>query len=127
MTALTHVAPTVAKLVRLLGSDQDHETLAAARALKRVLNSVELDFHDLANVVEFAARHETLRLETTTNNPHRASAQAQMIKSCREYSSLLTNKERTFICSMATWRGELSPRQFAWLYAIYERVEGERI
>ena len=31
-----------------------------------------------------------------------------------------------FICSMAKWRGELSPRQFAWLCAIYERVEGER-
>ena len=37
-----------AKLVRLLGSDNDGEVLAVIAALKRVLASVGLDLHDLA-------------------------------------------------------------------------------
>jgi hypothetical protein len=40
------------KLLRLLSSDNDGEVLAAARAISRLLNSVEADFHDLAAVYE---------------------------------------------------------------------------
>jgi hypothetical protein len=58
MTALTNISPTVGKLVRLLGSDKDHEALGAARALKRVLTSVKLDLHDLAGLIERGTRHE---------------------------------------------------------------------
>jgi len=134
MTTLAPIAPTVAKLVRLLGSDQDHETLGAARALKRVLNSAKLDLNDLADVVESSARREAPRVETTTDNPfsrmHRASARndvvREMLQCCRERLNLLTSKERTFVCSIAAWRAELTPRQLAWLSSIYERLEGER-
>jgi hypothetical protein len=125
-TTFADIAPTVGKLLRLLGSDQDHEALGAARALKRVLTSVKLDLHDLANVVEFAARHEAPRIEMTAHNPvYRASARSdvvrEMLRCCREHSELLSAKEFAFVCSIAKWRGQLSPGQLAWLIALHER------
>ena len=46
------VLPRVGSLLRLLGSDQDHEALGAVRALRRTLGGVGLDLHDLASVIE---------------------------------------------------------------------------
>jgi hypothetical protein len=40
-----------AKLIRLLGSDKDGEILAGVGALKRVLKSEGLSFHELADIV----------------------------------------------------------------------------
>ncbi len=47
-----------AKLVRLLGSDNDGEVLAVIAALKRVLASVGLDLHDLAKRIVDPRDHE---------------------------------------------------------------------
>lgn len=44
--------PQTGRLVRMLASDQDGETLAAARALKRQLASAGLTFHDVADRLE---------------------------------------------------------------------------
>jgi hypothetical protein len=123
MTALAHIAPTLGKLVRLLGSDQDHETLGAARALKRVLSSAKLDLHDLASLIEITADSPV--------STHRPSARSHavyvMVRSCHERSDLLSAKELAFVRSIAKWHvGELSPRQFWWLHSLYERVERER-
>src|SRR5262249_10305426 len=88
MTTFAQTAPTVGKLVRLLGSDKDHEALGAARALKRVLTSVKLDLHDLANVVEFAAHREIPQVEATTDNPFsrmRRSDVRAMLRVCHDY------------------------------------------
>jgi hypothetical protein len=41
----------VAKLVRLLGSDQDGEIVAAVAALRRTLGVAGIDLHDLADVI----------------------------------------------------------------------------
>jgi hypothetical protein len=40
------------KVLRLLGSDKDGDVLAAARAIARLLDSGEADFHDLAAIYE---------------------------------------------------------------------------
>jgi predicted nuclease of predicted toxin-antitoxin system len=40
------------KLLKLLSSDNDGEVLAAARAIGRLLDSGEADFHDLAALYE---------------------------------------------------------------------------
>jgi len=53
---LTTVAPQVAKLVRLLGSDNDGEVVACVAALRRVLHGAGLDLHDLARAVEVPIR-----------------------------------------------------------------------
>ena len=47
--------PRVASLLRLLGSDHDHEALGAMRALRRTLGGVGLDLHSLAEAVEHPA------------------------------------------------------------------------
>jgi len=46
------ILPRVASLLRLLGSDQDHEALGAVRALRRTLAGVGADLHALADAVE---------------------------------------------------------------------------
>ena len=55
---LAPVAPMVAKLVRLLGSDRDGEVIASVRALRRVLAGAGLTLHDLAGAIELPARHQ---------------------------------------------------------------------
>lgn|SRR5262245_61274734 len=133
MTTFVDIAPRIAKLLRLLASDKPGEVVASVHALRRLLRSAELDLHDLANVVEFSARREIPRFETTADNPfshmRRASAQndviREMIRRCHEHSELLSRKETMFLHSIAKWRGPLSSGQVAWLYALYERTGGE--
>jgi hypothetical protein len=116
--------PTVVKLVRLLGSDKDHEALGAARALKRVLAAAGLDLHDLANIIEFAARGEAPQVISATADDGDAR---EMIRRCCERSELLTLKELAFVHSMATkWRGQPTKRQSGWLASIYDKVANEQ-
>jgi hypothetical protein len=123
MTTFTDIAPTIAKLLRLLASDKPGEVAASAHALRRVLGSAKLDLHDLANVVEFSARREISRVEATADDPDDLR---EMIRCRRECSGLLTSKELAFVRSMARWRGEPTERQLAWLGALYERcMKGE--
>jgi hypothetical protein len=113
--ALAVVAPRIGQLIRLLGSDQDGEVVAAARALGRTLASVNEDFHTLADAIERsgpAAHHEC--------DDHRA-----MAKWIRDSGARLSPKEWSFVADMATRFGSLSERQEAWLRAIYERVSAQ--
>jgi len=48
-------AQRLAKLVRLLASDQDGEVISTVRAIGRTLAAASLDFHALAAVIEEAA------------------------------------------------------------------------
>ena len=123
MTTFTDIAPTIAKLLRLLASDKPGEVAASAQALRRVLGSANLDLHDLANVVEFAARREAPQVASATADDDDAR---EMIRCCRECSELLSAKELAFVRSMAKWRGEPTKRQMAWLSSLYERcMKGE--
>jgi hypothetical protein len=122
MNTFAHIAPTVAKLLRLLASDKPGEVAASAQALRRVLGSANLDLHDLANVVEFAARREAPQVASATSDDDDAR---EMIKCCRECSDLLSAKELAFVRSMAKWHGQPTERQMAWLSSLYERCKGE--
>jgi len=123
MTTFADIAPTIAKLLRLLASDKPGEVAASAQALRRVLGSANLDLHDLANVVEFAARREAAQVASATADDDDAR---EMIRCCRECSELLSAKELAFVRSMAKWRGEPTKRQMAWLSSLYERcMKGE--
>jgi hypothetical protein len=123
MNTFADIAPRIAKLLRLLASDKPGELVASVQALRRVLGSANLDLHDLANVVEFAARREAPQVALTTADDDDAR---EMIRCCRECSDLLTNKELAFVRSMAKWRGEPTKRQMAWLSSLYERcMKGE--
>jgi hypothetical protein len=61
MNALAPIAPRLAKLVALLSSDKDGEVLGAVEAMKRLLGTVDADFHDLARVVEGDDHRDTAR------------------------------------------------------------------
>jgi len=123
MSTFADIAPTIAKLLRLLASDKPGEVAASAQALRRVLGSANLDLHDLANVVEFAARREAPQVASATADDDDAR---EMIRCCRECSELLSAKELAFVRSMAKWRGEPTERQTAGLSSLYERcMKGE--
>jgi hypothetical protein len=112
--ALAVVAPRIGQLIRLLGSDQDGEVVAAARALGRTLASVNEDFHSLATIVERSAP------AARQCDDHRAMARWILNSGAR-----LTPKEWAFVADMANRFGSLSERQEAWLLAIFERVSSE--
>jgi hypothetical protein len=123
MNTFADIAPRIAKLLRLLASDKPGEVAVSAQALRRVLGSANLDLHDLANVVEFAARREAPQVASATADDDDAR---EMIRCCRECSELLSAKELAFVRSMAKWRGEPTKRQMAWLSSLYERcMKGE--
>jgi hypothetical protein len=61
----------LAKLIRLLGSPQEGEVVAAARAIQRTLASESLDLHDLVDALFPAAQPA----RSTTRSAHSAAAQ----------------------------------------------------
>jgi len=123
--ALAVVAPRIGQLIRLLGSDQDGEVVAAARALGRTLASVGEDFHSLADTIERSAHISAV---DSCNEPaatrecgdHRAMARWILNRGAR-----LSTKEWSFVADMAIRFGSLSERQEAWLLAIYERAAAQ--
>jgi hypothetical protein len=114
--ALAVVAPRIGQLIRLLGSDQDGEVVAAARALGRTLASVGEDFHTLADTIERSTAPAVHR----GCDDHRAMARWLLNSGAR-----LSPKEFAFVADMANRFGSLSTRQEAWLLAIYERVSAQ--
>jgi hypothetical protein len=114
-SALATIAPRLGQLVRLLGSDQPGEVVAAAAALKRTLASVDQDFHTLARVIETSA------LSTNRGSEdHRAMAH-WLIKTGVQF----TPRERDFLHSMANWRSPPSAAQIDWLQALFQRASAE--
>jgi hypothetical protein len=114
MTSLAVVAPRIGQLIRLLGSNQDGEVVAAARALGRTLAGAGEDFHSLADAIENSSI-ETRHLQRREH--WRASAR-WVINS----GASLTQKELAFVHRMASWPYEPSERQSQWLEAIVERA-----
>jgi hypothetical protein len=107
------IAPTLAKLIRMLSSDRDGEVIASIHAMRRVLASVGLSLHDLADAIEL---------------PNRASQYDdyaddwRVMASCARHSHLLSEREISFVTTMTRWRGNPSRKQAEWLEAIYDRI-----
>ena len=55
MSTLAPVLPKLCPLICMLGSSNDGETLNAARAIGRVLQSAGSDFHDLARCLLYTS------------------------------------------------------------------------
>jgi hypothetical protein len=114
MTAsLAPVVPIVAKLIRLMGSDKDGEILAAVHALRRVLAGAGLTLHDLAGAV-------ALEPDQISDDGEAWRAMARALLAAPR--STLSERERSFVTTMAHWRGKPSRKQGEWLEAIYARV-----
>jgi DNA-binding transcriptional ArsR family regulator len=115
--AVIPIAATVAKLIRLLGSDRDGEVVASAHALRRVLAGAGLTLHDLAQAIERPPMPSIVPYSDHADNDWR-----EMVERCRARWHLLSDRERGLIVSLARWRGEPTNKQLAWLETIHERV-----
>jgi hypothetical protein len=109
VTTLADIAPTIAKLLPLLASDKPGEAVAVVQALQRVLNSANLDLHDLANTIEFVARREAPQIASTAAGDEDIR---EIIRRCYERADLLSAKELGFVHSMAKWRRK--PTEVKW-------------
>jgi hypothetical protein len=117
VTSLAVVAPRLGQLVRLLGSHQDGEVVAAARAIGRTLKSAGADFHTLAATVEGSEPEVSNRGEYW-----RDMARWLIDESGVKFSE----KEQAFLHDMTTWPDEPSDRQAAWLRRIFESAARQR-
>jgi len=112
MTALA-VAPKLAKLILLLGSDQDGEVLAAARAIGRTLGAVKADWHDL------------VRALTVEEEPD-AQADLPFILRCLHGHPALTEWESKFIGSIVQQQARgraISDKQRSCILKTWERLQ----
>jgi hypothetical protein len=116
VTIPASIAPTLAKLIRLLSSNQSGEVAAAAHAIDRTLKSNGADWHDLAAMLVAVPPPPSSPKKSPQEDWH------PMREFCLQRSTRLRERELKFIASLANWRGDLTEKQFAWLSAIHERV-----
>jgi protein-disulfide isomerase-like protein with CxxC motif len=112
--ALLGIAPTLAKLIRMLSSDRDGEVVASVHAMRRVLANAGLSLHDFADAIELPA---AAQYDDDADDNWRV-----MAKACARCPHLLSERERSFVTTMARWRGKPSHKQTEWLEAIYDRI-----
>jgi hypothetical protein len=111
-------AEKLAKLVRLLASDQPGEVVATARAIGRALRAAGSDWHDFAGrLLKPTTSRRDQPQDDRTGNWH------AMREHCRVNTSLLRPRESVFIANLDNWRGELTAKQLAWLQSIYARCK----
>ena len=119
MSAFRPIAPKLAKLLLLLGSENDGEALGAARGLGRTLAGVGCDLHDLAETLIQSepppARNDISLRETVT-----------WILDHDDGS--LNDRERAFVEDMDSLVGRyrLSDRQEAWLRSLHLKLRRRR-
>ena len=146
--ALAPIADKLGKFIRLLSSDRDGEVIAAAHAMRRVLQGAGLDVHALADQVEkppgnfneaearklYDAGYEQGFQAATTAHRHggfrdiRSPLPSWHETACWcQHSERLRPREREFVDQMIAqtlWR-EPTERQGRWLKSIYHRLGGK--
>jgi hypothetical protein len=133
------------KLLKLLTSDKDGEVVAAARAIKRTLNSAGTDIHELAERVKGGgglSKAEMQKIYDAGVRDGKDAAAAdgkfadvegpsylEMAEFCVEHDNgRLTAKERDFVDDMTRWciRREPTEKQARWLHLIWVRLGKRR-
>jgi hypothetical protein len=126
VTLANSTAARIGQLVRLLGSDETGEVVAAASAIKRTSRAVQLDIHAFAAITEKAL---------TISPPQESDTDvdlALVIKFCLDRADKLTDREWPFINDMNRLerrlgnRYVLTARQKAWFIGIFKRLRGVR-
>src|SRR3954454_15003017 len=116
MSALSPIAPKIAKLIPRLATNHDGEVVATVRAIERTLKSSGLDFHDLAGALEREPETRVGYRDWAPNSysfrppPHWCpKAERQREKEslrdvsqwcCAQDSELLTSRGRSFVKDM---------------------------
>ena len=107
------IADRVAKLLPMLGSNRDGETLSAVRAIGRTLSSAGREWHDLAR---------SLAAETPVRRAEPTGDWRTLARFCLERSTSLPLREQDFLVSLCRWRGCPTERQLDWLRSIYAKL-----
>ena len=133
---MTRFPPIVSRLIPSLGRENDHEVVAAARALDAALKNDGSDLHALARAIESIGRPAdncmTSSTPTSSTGGGRWSPPASgtpsfgdMARACRDLDrGRLELRERQFVVDMVR-RGfsyRPSPRQSAWLSDIFNKL-----
>jgi hypothetical protein len=120
ITLMSSTAGRIGQLVRMLGSDQSGEVIAAASAIKRTLRAAGVDMHAFADAAELALTSPLVPADDDT---------VALIRLCLDREDDLNDRERQFIHDLDRLRRreiKPSPRQEAWLISIFERLRGVR-
>jgi hypothetical protein len=113
-------AKRLTKLLLMLSSDRDGEVVAAAKAIGRALQATGKDWHDLARRLSVPVK---ARISEQAPPRHDKNWRA-MHEHCIQHDDRLRPREREFIDSLGSWRGDLTEKQRSWLVAIYQRLGG---
>jgi hypothetical protein len=120
VTFASSTAIRIGALMRLLGSDQPGEVVAAAGALVQALDHSGADIHVLADIVERGLQHRPEPL--LANFGHGAPlSHSALAHACWRRRLELTKREHDFVANMLRCRHP-SARQAAWLIAIANRL-----
>jgi hypothetical protein len=145
MTSLEPVATKLGKLLRMLSSEHDGEVVAAARAIRRTLESERLDIHTLARAVESPtetfSEDDAKKIYRRAFQAGRDAAEAErgfrsidefdqptwheIAHECASHPEKLRAREHEFVDDMirrTIHGGELTEKQEKWLRDIYVRI-----
>jgi hypothetical protein len=125
-TALSPIAPKLAKLLPLLASDKDGEVVATARAIGRTLEAAGADFHDLAALISPESTPQPSGRQEADDGPRMSAEQwSAAIIAILDAPPYLHPGERKFLQDVLrrTRRGrEPSAKQAIWLRKIARRA-----
>ena len=119
-------ARRIAKTLSLLGSPQDGEALAAARALARLLEGAGMDLHALGAVVAGEMERRAAPPFTFATLPAR-HARKQMGFIAWRPGTTATERARLEILRarlLGKTKMDLPPADIEWLDALWRRVNG---
>ena len=125
MTVLALIAPKLAALIPLLGSDKPGEVAATAAAITRQLAKAGADWHDLADTL--TVQPVLFNADDTAQPP----VFYDHLRACEwilqtDAGTRLSTRDREFVVDMQQklhfWKA--SPKQATWLRAVILKLGG---
>jgi hypothetical protein len=130
MPNLAPIAPRLARLVRLLGSDKPGEVAAAVAALRRTLGGIGADLNDFGDVIENGTEKPKAK-RAAEDKQHNGNVQKldwyTIAVFCQHRDERLLHRERMFINDMAsrTVFRDQTKKQQKWLWSMFLRLGGK--
>ncbi|MEG8220119.1 hypothetical protein OSJ57_05715 [Sphingomonas sp. HH69] len=118
MAALSDLAPKLAKLIPMLGSNHDGEIVGTAKAIRRTLENGGLDLHALAEAIgnpPVVYRTEPARAEPSRS--HQMDA-----RRCLQSGIVWKPHEAEFLRQMASALRRPTEKQRDWLDGLLDRA-----
>jgi hypothetical protein len=123
MTAtLAAIAPQLAKLILTLGSSQNREVIATARAIGRTLSDAGCDWRDLAETITAPPPAPPAPTTPRHEAPPWDVPWQDEVAFIDTRSDKLNDRERDFVDGMRDWLGQPSEKQLAWLDLLFKKV-----